>query len=102
MVTNSHYRFPRGIERNYLKAEIILSFFSQDKNSIFLYLFSKGILLCPKPGCIKILEDMSKLNFSPDELLIWNLNILKDKKKSRTITQNRAWYASFRSCKDNL
>gem|GEM_PF-4028810 len=41
MVTNSHYRFPRGIERNYLKAEIILSFFSQDKNSIFLYLFSK-------------------------------------------------------------
>ena len=35
-----------------------------------LYLFSKGILLCPKPGCIKILEDMSKLNFSPDELLI--------------------------------
>ena len=36
----------------------------------FLYLFSKGILLCPKPGCIKILEDMSKLNFSPDELLI--------------------------------
>ena len=58
--------FQKEFEANEQRAINML----QDKNSIFLYLFSKGILLCPKPGCIKILEDMSKLNFSPDELLI--------------------------------